>query len=111
MIDANEHFNSIDQKGFEQFLLDHLNEQLNLKMLQKESDFDFKTWLSKKEILISLNKKDLLDSEKLKILNKKLENLSEFLRKLSINKISSISDEKNEIDELLDQLKEKVSNL
>lgn len=90
------------------FLKDHLNDQLNLN----NGELELEKWTAGKEIIISLNKKDLLDETKSDLLNKKLNLNEKFLNgSLSVNKISCIDDRKNEIYELLDQLKGKVSNL
>ncbi|CAF0713501.1 unnamed protein product [Brachionus calyciflorus] len=111
VIDVNQHLDSIMKKGFVNFLNDHLEEKFGsyVKSLRNEdTSFGFQKWLNGKEIIISLNKKDLLNQTQLSELNEKLNLNGE---QISLNRISCINENNNDIDELLNQLKSKVSNL
>lgn len=93
------------------FLKTHIKEQIYLTDKTVEKDNEFNSWLEKKDIIISLNKKDLLSVEELNFLdgNYKMEKEKKF----QINKISCINDDTNQDDikELLNDLSGKVGEL
>ncbi len=110
VIDVKQNFNLIKQKGIENFIKDHIKEQLELNLALKELNKDkFDDWLLNKEIIISFNKKDLLNKAELACLN---ESLKVKVNKFSINKIScSENDNQEDLAEFLNDLKIKVSQL
>lgn len=64
----------------------------------------------RKEIIISLNKKDLLTESQRIELEKELK-LFKTDKNITLNKISCINEEENDIMDLLDNLKDKLRNL
>jgi hypothetical protein len=88
----------------------HLNE-LNIN---QNSDKSFEQWIANKNIIISLNKKDLIENRMLKLLDEKLNKFNQNCKtNMEINKISCVNNnvELNEIDELSCQLKNKLEKL
>lgn len=94
-----------------EFINKHIKEQLEVNLEQSKSTKEFDEWLSNKEIIISMNKKDLLTDEELSTLSNMSKNSGE--NYFSINKISCVDHltEQDDIDELLNDLKVKVSDL
>lgn len=108
MVDLKKYLKSIRNQGVYEFLKDHLSQEMNIKMDQ----ITFDKWIQQRLTIISLNKKDLINTSEKELIDKKLDEFNEtpFKRHISINRISSI-ESSNDIDELLDQLKTSLSNL
>ncbi|RNA14322.1 tRNA modification GTPase mitochondrial [Brachionus plicatilis] len=111
VIDLNKFYNDILNKGFSNFLNEHLNEKFSvfLKYFEKKES-DIEKWLSGKEIVVSLNKKDLIKQSQIDDLENRI-NSEKCEFKVSLNKISCLDEQENDISELLDQLKDKLSLL
>ena len=110
VIDVNENYEKIIEMGIYDFLLMHLKE---LNIYQNSND-NSEDWIVKKDIIISFNKKDLINNQKLKILNEKLNNFKQNLKtNIQINKISCAKNDisLNDLNELSDHLKIKLENL
>ena len=101
LIDLKEHISDILAMGLYEFLHKHLKNDLNISFTS------FDQWLRGKNVIVSLNKKDLVDANSLDLLEKKLDS------PLLVNKISSInSDDKiNDIKDLLKQLRKVLGSL
>ena len=107
MIDVKRYFDVIIKNGLKKFIDEHLNEKFGMNQLDKN---DFIKVINDKEIIVSLNKKDLLtESQKIK-LEKELQ-LVKTEKNITLNKISCISDQENDIMDLLNQLRDKLRNL
>ena len=108
MVDLKKYLKSIRNQGVYEFLKDHLSQEMNIKMDQ----ITFDKWIQQRLTIISLNKKDLINTSEKELIDKKLDEFNEtpFKRHIFINRISSI-ESSNDIDELLDQLKASLSNL
>ncbi len=104
------YFDSLLSQGISHFVYNHLQEQLevNLENLSTKENFD--SWLKTKEIIVSFNKKDLLSDDELLRLTAKCENDPKNGR-FRMNKISCIETNISSIDDLLIDLKSKVSKL
>lgn len=114
VIDLKEHLEHVLKLGIYEFLRVHLNEQLRLNFCVENENDSFEKWALDRQIIVSLNKKDLINEESIRLLDKKLIfNDSKLSEHIMINKISSIDDDDkiNDINGLLQQLKQKVSNL
>lgn len=111
VIDLNKFYNDILNKGFSNFLNEHLNEKFSvfLKHFEKKES-DIEKWLSGKEIVVSLNKKDLIKQSQIDDLENRI-NSEKCEFKVSLNKISCLDEQENDISELLGQLKDKLSLL
>jgi len=111
VVDAKKNYESIVAKGMAHFVRDHLQEQLEVNLRTSTNKEQFESWLTTKEVIVSFNKKDLLSSEDLSRLTASQETDSE--NKIKMNKISCIDDpvEISSIDELLIDLRFKVTQL
>lgn len=108
VIDVNRYFDLIIKNGFENFLNEHMNEKFGMgNFLDK---MDFIKSLNNKEIIVSLNKKDLLNESQLMELNQTIQNFN-LEKNFVLNKISCINEQENDIMELLNHLKDKLRNL
>ena len=88
--------NSLLELGLEEFVTNHVRTQL---------DIDFS--LSEKEIIVSLNKIDLLNANELALLNERIAAGGKFFT----NKITCTNESQEEIDDLLKGLNVKLKNL
>jgi hypothetical protein len=110
VIDLNENYEKIIEQGIYDFLKMHLNE-LNIN---KNSKKNFEEWIANKDIIISMNKKDLIENHKNKKLNEKLNEFTKnFKTSMHINRISCVNNDVfvNDLNELSDQLKNKLEKL
>jgi len=108
VVDLKKYLKSILNQGIYEFLKDHLSQEMNIKTDQ----LTFDKWIQQRLTIISLNKKDLINTSEQELLDKKLDEFNEtsFKKHISINRISSI-ESSNDINELLNQLKTNLSNL
>ena len=92
--------------GIRSFVEFHLKHDLKVSL----SDANFDEWLASRQVLVSLNKKDLIESCHLKTLEKLVDKQNE---RFSVNQISSINNDsnRNDINNLLKQLKTKLDKL
>ena len=107
LIDLKEHLHKILNFGLEDFLLDHLKNDLKIGIPNSLDD-----WLRNKNVIVSLNKKDLIDEASMRKLQTQLDSIKS-LKSITVNKISSINgnDKQNDISDLLKQLKGVLANL
>lgn len=111
VVDLKKFYNDILNKGLSSFLNDHLTQKFSVfKNLFKKNELNLFKWLCGKEILVSLNKKDLILQSEMNELEKRIIVEKSDL-KISLNKISCLDEQENDISELLNQLKEKLSEL
>ena len=84
------------------FLKTHLQNDLNMTFRKNNDEVTFDEWLASRQVILSLNKKDLIDASQIETLNSRLSQCD-----LEINQISSINNdqERNDINDLLRQLK------
>lgn len=111
VVDTKANIQSVKDEGMEKFINKHIKEQLEVNLEKPKSTIEFDEWISNKEIIISMNKKDLLNDNELNILNNGSMNCGG--KYFSVNKISCVDHlvEQDDIDELLKDLKIKVSGL
>jgi tRNA modification GTPase len=106
IVDVSQNLESIVKLGLGEFLERHISRHLNMN--EKISSI-FRT----KQIILTFNKIDLLTSQELKVLNEKQLQFSRSQQpnsKISVSMVSCI-DSENNINDLLDRLKEKLSEL
>ena len=116
VIDLNLHYDEILKCGIEEFLRNHINNQLNLlKILEKNSCETFENLTKQKKIIISLNKKDMLDTVQMRNIDEHIKSIK--IKNSTINTISC-ADEKftddgnnDSLNELLIQLQSVISDL
>jgi hypothetical protein len=91
--------------GFEAFIHKHLSSELNME------SSDMSSILNAKELIVSLNKRDLLDSGQLNDLDSMISKTDKTAlgKKVSVNMISCLNP--YDLDALLNQLKSKIENL
>ncbi len=84
------------------FLKTHLQNDLNMTFSKNSDEVTFDEWLASRQVILSLNKKDLIDASQIETLNSRLSQCD-----IDINQISSINNdqERNDINDLLRQLK------
>ena len=85
------------------FLKTHLQNDLNMTFSKNNDEVTFDEWLASRQVILSLNKKDLIDASQIETLNSRSATQCD----IEINQISSINDdqERNDINDLLRQLK------
>jgi GTPase involved in cell partitioning and DNA repair len=106
VIDLKENLNTLLKMDIRSFLKTHLQNDLNMTFSKNNERVTFDEWLTSKQVILSLNKKDLIDASQ-------IERLSQLLAEkqpqcdIKINQISSINDdqERNDIKDLLGHLK------
>lgn len=107
MVDIKKYLNQIIQYRLNDFIRGHLKEMLDLKLNDIQVNLD--EWIQTKEIIFSLNKKDLLTKIESDLLNKEIQE-SECLKNVLVNKIECVI-EKDEISEMLSSLKISLEKL
>ena len=109
VVDAKEHLASIKSYGMRGFLRYHLSEQLDLKNWVSTSSSSVDEWLeSRANIVLCLNKKDLLTSEEIATLDTN----DATIRVCTIACPHGGDDESRvDVSQLLDQLKSKLTHL
>lgn len=111
VIDLKKFYADILSKGLSGFINEHLNQKFSVfKIFFQKNELNLVKWLSGKEILVSLNKKDLILHSEMNELEKRIIFEKSDL-KITVNKISCLDEQENDISELLDQLKKKLSEL
>ena len=104
MVDIKEHFDRIVNLGVENFLKDHMKTDLNMTNPDKI--------VQSKQILICLNKMDLLSSDQSKTLQSCL-NATSPNKSFQVSRVSCVENQirVSNIEELVTKLKEKLSEL
>lgn len=104
VIDTKDHFNRIISQGIEDFLKDHLVADLDMSNPEQI--------ITSKQILVCLNKMDLLDNDQSKALNISLITSSPS-KNIQVSRTSCVENQIriSNIDELVSKLKEKLSDL
>ena len=98
VVDMRKHFEALLKLGVKAFLNEHLTETLKIDERK----------LTNKQVIVSFNKRDLLDSKQLELFDATIQ--KDILNSnLTVNLISCVDDEK--IGNLLNDLKTKLKNL
>lgn len=104
VIDVNKYLNQINT-GIDQFLKDHIKSILDNQLNKSKIELD--ELLKNKEIVITFNKKDLLNKAQLKNLEDLMNNCD---KKIVVSRIEC-GENQNNISELLDKMKISLSKL
>lgn len=111
VVDLKNFYHHILNKGISNFLEEHLKQKFSVfSKFFKKTELDVVKWLSGKEIIVALNKKDLIEHDQMIELENRI-NLEKSELKVSLNRISCLDEQESDISELLDQLREKLSQL
>lgn len=104
MIDTKEHFERIVSQGIETFLNDHLKTDLDMGNPSQI--------IMSKQIMVCLNKMDLLSTEQINALQTSL-NAPSSSKNIQVSRISCVENNFgfSNIDELVNKLKTKLSDL
>ena len=114
VVDLQEHLNSILQLGLYSFLKNHLENDLHLEFTAAKNDTtSFDEWLASKQVLVSLNKKDLIEPKWLGLLESNLDKTVLLKNQINVNRTASLNDAEglNDITDLLGQLKSVLGKL
>ena len=107
LVDLSAHYASLQTQGLQKFIEKHLATELSV------NSSDIHSILCDKELVISLNKRDLLDSSQLETLGELLNRTETIgsVEKATVNVISCKNATVNDLNPLLDQLKLKIESL
>ena len=99
VVDMRKHFEALLKLGLKGFLNEHLTETLKIDERK----------LLNKQVIVSFNKRDLLDAKQLELFDAAIQREETVNSNLTVNLISCVDDEK--IGNLLNDLKTTLKNL
>jgi GTPase involved in cell partitioning and DNA repair len=99
VVDMRKHFEALLKLGLKAFLSEHLTETLKIDGRK----------LTNKQVIVSFNKRDLLDAKQLELFDAAIQREETVNSNLTVNLISCVDDEK--IGNLLNDLKTTLKNL
>lgn len=99
VVDMRKHFEALLKLGLKTFLNEHLTETLQIDERK----------LTNKQVIVSFNKRDLLDAKQLELFDAAIQREEIVNSNLTVNLISCVDDEK--IGNLLNDLKTTLKNL